>query len=230
MMNGVAIQNGSFRRSFDRAGAKNVSVGFDGLAGAIELTGTRKWLTQNTEVYGEEEPADYFYKVVSGVVRAYKLVIDGRRLVGAFHLPGDIFGLEANGRHLFSTDAVVDAEILVVSRDAVMSLAERDNDVARDLWALTAGELQRAQSRMLLLNRRAPERVASFLLEMAERIESNNEVHLAMSRQDVADYLGLTSETISRMLTQLENASAIALTNCRRIVLRDRPRLKRMVS
>lgn len=116
-MNGVAVQNGSFRRSFDRAGAKNVSVGSDGLAGAIELTGTRKWLTQNSEVYGEEEPADSFYKVVSGVIRAYKLVIDGRRLVGAFHLPGDIFGLEANDRRLFSTDAVVDAEILVVSRE-----------------------------------------------------------------------------------------------------------------
>jgi CRP-like cAMP-binding protein len=83
---------------------------------------------------------------------------------------------------------------------------------------------------MLLLNKRAPERVASFLLEMAERIEPNNEVHLAMSRQDVGDYLGLASETISRTLTQLENASAIALSNCRQIVLCDRPRLKRMVS
>jgi hypothetical protein len=86
MMNGVAVQNGSFRRSFDR-GAKNVSVRSDGLAGAIELTGTRKWLIQNAEVCGEEEPADYFYKVVSGVVRTHKLVIDGRRLVGAFIYP-----------------------------------------------------------------------------------------------------------------------------------------------
>jgi CRP/FNR family nitrogen fixation transcriptional regulator len=163
-------------------------------------------------------------------VRAYKVVIDGRRLVGAFHLPGDVFGLEAGERHLFSTEAVVDAEILVVKRDAVMSLAARDNDVARDLWALTAGELKRTQSHMLLLNKSAPERVASFLLEMADRNEVDDEIRLAMSRKDVADYLGLTSETISRMLTRLENAAAIALPNCRRIVLRDRLGLKRMVS
>jgi CRP/FNR family nitrogen fixation transcriptional regulator len=229
MLSGATVQNGSSRRSFDRAAA-NISVRSEGLAGAIEVMGTRKWFSQNAEIYGEKEPANYFYKVVSGAVRAYKVVVDGRRLVAAFHLPGDIFGLEVKDRHLFSTEAVVDAEVLVVSRDAVMSLAARDNDVARDLWALTASELQRTQSHMLLLNKSASERVASFLLEMAERIEADDEVHLAMSRQDVADYLGLTSETISRMLTRLENASAIALPNCRRIVLRDRPGLKRMVS
>jgi CRP/FNR family transcriptional regulator, nitrogen fixation regulation protein len=230
MLSEVTVQNGSFRRSFDRAPGKSVSVRPDGLAGAVAMLGTRKWFSQNSEIYGEKEPADYFCKVVSGTVRAYKVVIDGRRLVGAFYLPGDIFGLGAGDRHLFSTEAVVDSEILVVKRDAVMSLAARDNKVARDLWTLTAAELQRTQSHMLLLNKSASERVASFLLEMAERIHSDHEIHLAMSRQDVADYLGLTSETISRMLTRLETACAIALPNCRRVVLRDRPVLKRMVA
>jgi CRP/FNR family transcriptional regulator, nitrogen fixation regulation protein len=226
MLSGVAVQNGPFRRSFVRASVKDVPTRPDGLAGAIAMLGTRKWFTQNSEIYGEKEPADYFCKVV----RAYKVVIDGRRLVGAFYLPGDIFGLEAGDRHLFSTEAVVDSEILVVKRDAVTSLAARNNEVARDLWTLTAAELQRTQNHMLLLNKSASERVASFLLEMAERIRSDHEIQLAMSRQDVADYLGLTSETISRMLTRLETACAIALPNCRRIVLRDRPVLKRMVA
>jgi CRP/FNR family nitrogen fixation transcriptional regulator len=230
MLSGVTVQSGSSRPSFGRVARKYIADEADGLAGAIERIGTRKWFTQNAEIYGEKEAADYFYKVVSGAVRAYKVVIDGRRLVGAFHLPGDIFGLEAGERHLFSTEAVVDAEIVVVNRDAVMSLAACDNEVARNLWTLTAGELQRTQSRMLLLNKNAPERVASFLLEMADRNEADDEIQLAMSRQDVADYLGLTSETISRMLTRLENAAAITLTNCRCIVLRDRLGLKRMVS
>ena len=230
MLSGVAVQNGSFRRSFVRASAKDVPTRPDGLAGAIAMLGTRKWFPQNSEIYGEKEPGDYFCKVVSGTVRAYKVVIDGRRLVGAFYLPGDIFGLEAGDRHLFSTEAVVDSEILVIKRDAVTSLAARNSEVARDLWTLTAAELQRTQNHMLLLNKSASERVASFLLEMAERIRSDHEIQLAMSRQDVADYLGLTSETISRMLTRLETACAIALPNCRRIVLRDRPVLKRMVA
>jgi CRP/FNR family transcriptional regulator, nitrogen fixation regulation protein len=230
MLSGETVHDGSSRPSFGRVARRSIPAEADGLAGAIERIGTRKWFTQNAEIYGEKEAADYFYKVVRGAVRAYKVVIDGRRLIGAFHLPGDVFGLEAGERHLFSTEAVVDAEIVVVKRDAVMSLAARDNDVARDLWALTAGELKRTQSHMLLLNKSAPERVASFLLEMADRNDVDDEIRLAMSRQDVADYLGLTSETISRMLTRLENAAAIALPNCRRIVLRDRLGLKRMVS
>jgi CRP-like cAMP-binding protein len=230
MLSGIAVQAGSSRRSFDRISGKDLTAGADGLAGAIESAGTRKWFGRNAEIYGEQERAGYLYKVVGGTVRAYKLVLDGRRLVAAFYHPGDVFGLEPAERHLFSTEAVVDAEILVIKRDVIMSLAAEDIDVARDLWALTAKELRRTQSHMLLLNKSAPERVASFLLEMADRIQGNNEIQLAMSRQDVADYLGLTSETIPRMLTRLEAVSAIALPNCRRIVLRDRPVLKRMVA
>ena len=112
----------------------------------------------------------------------------------------------------------------------MIALAARDNEVARELWMLTADELQRTQNHMLLLNKSAPERVASFLLEMAERFQSSDEIQLSMSRQDVADYLGLTSETISRMLTRFERSAAIALPTCRRIVLRNRPVLKRLLA
>jgi CRP/FNR family transcriptional regulator, nitrogen fixation regulation protein len=89
-------------------------------------------------------------------------------------------------------------------------------------------ELQLAQNHLLLLAKTARERVASFLLEMAERIPSSDEVELPMSRQDVADYLGLTIETVSRMLTRLETASAIALPTTKRIVLRNRAALRRL--
>ena len=184
---------------------------------------------RNAEIYGEQEPTDYFYKIIKGAVRTYKVLIDGRRQIGAFYLPDDIFGLESGEEHVFSAEAIVDTRILVIKRSLVVALAGRDNEVARDLWTLTGRELQRTQNHLLLLGKTAPERVASFLLEMAERIQSSGEMRLPMSRQDIADYLGLTIETVSRMLTRFEKESAIALPTCKRIVLRNRSVLKRLL-
>jgi CRP/FNR family nitrogen fixation transcriptional regulator len=100
--------------------------------------------------------------------------------------------------------------------------------MATQLLTLTVAELQRTQSRVLLLIKSAQERVAGFLLEMASRVTGASEIDLPMCRQDIADYLGLTIETVSRTLTQLESAAAIALPTSRRIVLRNRPALVRM--
>jgi CRP/FNR family transcriptional regulator, nitrogen fixation regulation protein len=204
--------------------------GSHALANAIKLKGILRNVEKNVEVYGENEPAEQVYQVVSGMVRTYKIGMEGRRIVGAFYHPGDILALDGGRRHLFSAEAVVDSEVRVVKRSILISLAEQEVDVARDLWLLTATELQRTQNHMLLLNKTASERVASFLLEMCERIQSRDEIHLAMSRQDVADYLGLTSETISRMLTRFADTSAIALPTCRRIVVRNLPSLRRLVA
>ena len=206
------------------------SVGPQVLTGPIELMGASMSFARNMEVYGEEEPADYLYKVISGAVRTYKVLIDGRRQIGAFYLPGDIFGLETGEEHTFSAEAVVDSRVLVIKRSVVLSLAAWDTDMARQLWTLTGRELQRTQNHVLLLIKTAPQRVASFLLEMAERIQDSDEVELPMSRRDIADYLGLTIETVSRMLTQFENASAIALPTCKRIVLRNRAVLKQLIA
>src|SRR5829696_5311422 len=97
-------------------------------------------------------------------------------------------------------------------------------------WATTGRELQRMQDHILLLIKTAQERVAGFLLEMAGRIKSTTEVELPMSRQDIADYLGLTIETVSRTLTILENSATIALPSSRRIVLRNPAALRRLNS
>jgi CRP-like cAMP-binding protein len=183
---------------------------------------------RNGEIYGEGEPAEYVYKVVSGAVRTYKVLDDGRRQIGGFYLPGDIFGLETDDDHTFSAEAITDARVLLTKRSAVISLAARDSEMARQLWTVTARELHRMQSHVLLLIKTAQERVAGFLLEMAERVHSTEAVELPMTRQDIADYLGLTIETVSRTLTQLENTAAIALPTSRRIVLRNRAALKRL--
>jgi CRP-like cAMP-binding protein len=154
--------------------------------------------------------------------------VDGRRQVGAFHLPGDIFGFETGDEHTFSAEAITDCKIIVIKRSAVMALAARDNDVARQMWELTARELQRVQKHSLVLIKTAEERVAGFLLEMADRVASGGTVELPMSRQDIADYLGLTIETVSRSLKLLEDAAAIEVARRRRILLRNRPALRRL--
>ena len=198
------------------------------LSETMQLMGALMSYPRNTEIFGENEPADYVYKVVSGAVRTYKILSDGRRQVGGFYLPGDIFGLQFADEHVFSAEAITDTKVLVVKRSALTALAGRDAAVGKELFYLTSRELRRMQDRVLLLVKSAQERVASFLLEMAERVCANNIVELPMSRQDIADYLGLTIETVSRTLTGLETAAAIEVPSSRRIVLRNRSTLNRL--
>jgi len=194
----------------------------------MRLMGAVMPYPRNAEIFGESDPAEYLYKVVSGVVRTYKILNDGRRQIGGFYLPGDVFGLESGDEHTLAAEAVTDTKVLIVKRSALTALAARDATVARELYALTARELRRAQERILLLIKSAQERVASFLLEMTERAPAGNTIDLPMSRQDIADYLGLTIETVSRTLTSLESTAAIEVPTSRRIVLRNRSALTRL--
>lgn len=197
---------------------------------SFDLIGAPMPFARKAEIYGENEPADYLYRVISGTVRTYKVLSDGRRQIGAFYRPGDVFGFETGEAHSFSAEAISDAKVLVIRRSAVTALAGRDHAVARELLGITARELARAQAHVMLLIKTAQERVAGFLLEMADRGAGVHEVDLPMSRQDIADYLGLTIETVSRTLTQLENSAAIALPTSRRIVLRNRAALRQLNS
>ena len=199
-------------------------------ADVIEVMGMAMPFARNCEIYGENEPAEYLYKVISGTVRTYKVLADGRRQIGAFHMAGDVFGFEIGEEHTFSAEAITDCKIAVIKRTALMAVAERDNEVARYMLALTTRELQRAQAHMLLLIKSAQERVATFLLEMAERVSTRGTVELAMSRQDIADYLGLSIETVSRTLSRLGKTATIEVSSSRRIVLRDHSALSRLNS
>jgi CRP/FNR family nitrogen fixation transcriptional regulator len=198
------------------------------LTGPIEMMGAPMSFPRNGEIYGEGEPADFVYKVISGTVRTYKVLADGRRQIGAFYLPGDVFGLEVGEEHGFSAEAITASKVLVAKRSALMNLAARDSGVARELWTLTGQELARVQDHIMLLVKTAQERVVGFLFEMEARRPAGGTVELPMSRQDIADYLGLTIETVSRTLTSLEHEHAIELPNSRRIVLRNRPALQEM--
>jgi CRP-like cAMP-binding protein len=198
------------------------------LFGSPELIGIPIAYDRNAEIYGEGETADYVYKVITGAVRTYKVLNDGRRQINAFYLPGDFFGLELGDEHSWSAEAVVGSTIALVKRNLVLNAAKRDGDVARQVWSMTAGELDGARNHALLLIKSAQERVAAFLLEMSQRLAGTNSVELPMGRQDIADYLGLTIETVSRTLTQLENTRTIELVASRVIALRDRSQLSRL--
>jgi CRP/FNR family nitrogen fixation transcriptional regulator len=183
---------------------------------------------KGTEIYGEKEPADYVYQVRTGAARSYKLLSDGRRQIGAFHLVGDIFGLENNSEHRFTAEAIVDTTVRLIKRRSLELVAESDAIVARNLLSMTTNNLQHAEDHMLLLGRKTSlERVAAFLIEMDRRLAAAGVLALPMCRRDIADYLGLTLETVSRALSRLYKLGILGFigNNQRQIVLLDRQQL-----
>jgi CRP/FNR family transcriptional regulator, nitrogen fixation regulation protein len=193
-----------------------------------EITPNEFKYRRGTEIFGEGEPAEYVYQVIDGAVRSYKLLSDGRRQIGAFHLAGDIFGLENGGVHRFTAEAIVDTSVRLVKRVSLAQVAENDVTIARDLLKMTATNLQHAEDHMLLLGRKTSlERVAAFLLEMDRRLTAAGVMALPMCRRDIADYLGLTLETVSRALSILHDQGVLGFLGQtqRQIVLLDRPKL-----
>jgi CRP/FNR family nitrogen fixation transcriptional regulator len=199
---------------------------FGTLTGHAGLVATEFSYRKDEEIYGEDEQAEYVYQVIRGAVRTYKLLSDGRRQIGAFHLPGDVFGLEAGVTHRLAAEAILDTTLRLVKRKSLEQAAQNDVRVARDLWSITSCELQHAENHMLLLGRKtAMERVATFLLEMDRRIARTGMIALPMCRRDIGDYLGLTLETVSRALSELQQQGVLGLSGARQIVLRNRERL-----
>src|SRR5215831_12354751 len=183
---------------------------------------------RGAEIFGEAEPAEYVYQVVEGAVRSYKLLSDGRRQISAFHLVGDIFGLENGALHRFTAEAIVDTTVRLAKRANLEHVAQADALVARQLLSMTTNNLQHAENHMLLLGRKTSlERVAAFLLEMDGRLTAAGVMALPMSRRDIADYLGLTLETVSRALSNLHDMGILGFLGQtqRQIILLDRPRL-----
>jgi CRP/FNR family transcriptional regulator, nitrogen fixation regulation protein len=170
-----------------------------------------QFFSSGSEIYGQGETAGPVYQVEFGAVRVHRLLPDGRRQISAFHLPGEAFGFESDSVHHFFAEAIVATGLRAFRQTS-------GREMAGDLLPLALLSLTKAQEHLLVLGRQhAIERVAVFLADMAERQGGTGHIDLPMPRADIGDYLGLTIETVSRILTKLKAKGIIRLTGMRSI-------------
>jgi CRP/FNR family transcriptional regulator, nitrogen fixation regulation protein len=194
---------------------------------ALERIGSRLTFCRNQEIYAEGDDAGYWYKVISGTVRIFKRLADGRRYIAEFCFAGDCFGLDNTGKRPFAAEAIGDAVVMRLPRSASEELIDQNSGVGRLLRETMLRDLANAYGRMLLLGRMtAAERVATFLVEMFERADWAKRLDLPMGRNDIADYLGLTIETVCRVLSSFKRDGIIAIPNAHTIELGDRRALE----
>ncbi|MCC9624607.1 cyclic nucleotide-binding domain-containing protein [Thalassospira sp. MA62] len=176
----------------------------------------------HTTIFHEAEDADYVFNVTSGSVKLYKLLGDGRRQITGFLFPGDFLGLALNATYSYTAEAIEPITACRFPRQKLEKMFDQYPKLEKRMLGMAVDELAAAQDQMLLLGRKtAKEKVASFLLMLARRQEARGEgtetINVPMSRSDIADYLGLTIETVSRTLTQLRKDSTISLKDNRHI-------------
>jgi len=183
----------------------------------------------------EGDPIRHHFRILSGTVRLYKAIADGRRQVIDFLGAGNCFGLTGLDRHTYSAEAVSPVTLIRYPRHKLEAAIRSDSELAQALFRLACAELDQAQRQMLLLGRKsADEKIASFLLSLARHAEADGGyreplehiVHLPMSRQDMADYLGLTIETVSRTMSRFRRLGLIDLIGRHHVALREVARLK----
>ena len=177
----------------------------------LVLQGSRRSREPGATIYAQSDPAEFIYQVVSGVVRTITLNRDGRRIVHGFHLPGEIFGMEREKIHHCSAEAVCETELVQCPVSRLNTLADTDKEAARELWmSLLVSRDRTAERFMYVLHGTAFEKLAYFLIDLAWRTQSSRRIELPMSRYDIADYLGLSSETVSRTFTALRTRGLIS--------------------
>jgi CRP/FNR family transcriptional regulator len=181
--------------------------------------GSKVRIGQNQTLFSEGERADHAYKIVSGVVRLCKHLPDGRRQIAQFLFPGDYLSFIKLGDHSFSAEAVVDVVLLSFPQTQLEQLSEKHPDLRAQLFQMASGRIRDIQNHLTMVGRQtAKERVASFLLLLSERMAPGESVFdVPMSRQDIADYLGLTMETVSRTLSLFKTKRIIAFPDLHRL-------------
>jgi CRP/FNR family transcriptional regulator, nitrogen fixation regulation protein len=198
----------------------------------LEQFGNTMIVHSDRQIHGQGDRADSCYRVISGCVRTVKLMEDGRRQIGEFLMPGDLLDFDALDTYDFAAEAVSDVILRRYPRRMVDALAESNVALTRRLRDVTSVSLRLAHTRLVLLGRKtASERIASFLLEMDERLPAArpNVLDLPMSRTDVADHLGLTIETVCRVLAHLRRDGTVTIDRGS-ITIRNGVALQQMAS
>ena len=199
------------------------------LPDTMEALATILHYWRGQEIYAADSPAAYWYRMVRGNARKYEARSDGRRQIVDFLLPGDFFGLITRDEHRFSVEAVSDGTAVArYPRRRIERLVDFDPRIGRSIREAAFEASSRSQARMVILGRMsAIEKVGAFLIEMAERTRGPmlDELELSMSRYDIADYLGLAAETVSRTLSELRQSGAIRFEGTHRVHIHDRAAL-----
>lgn len=207
-----------------------VAVGPEHLA-RLAAIASEQALAAGQSLFEEGEPAEAVYVVTAGMLKLYKLLSDGRRQILGFVVPGDFLGCAFGRLHVCSAEAVTAVELCRLRRMQFLSLLDDCPTLEKEIMQRTCTELAAAQEQMLVLGRKtATERVASFILRMADRRRPANDapLHLPMSRMDIADYLGLTMETVSRTFSSLRRTGAIDLLDTHLLAVPHRRRLEEL--
>lgn len=191
---------------------------------AIHSHSVRVHYLRNETIFSEGDSADYVYKIISGVVRLCKFTPDGRRQIPDFMFAGDFFGLTGAVEHGFAAEAAADTIVLAFPREQIERLGASNAGMRHRTFELLTEQLLSMQRHLLVIGcNNAKERVACFLMRLAKRANarSGELVDMPMSRQDVADHLGLTIETVCRAIAELKRDGMILCPNIHQIVLRD---------
>jgi CRP/FNR family nitrogen fixation transcriptional regulator len=197
----------------------------------LQTAGAVRHFAPNQQIFREGDAVGTYFKVVAGVVRTCRLLSGGRRQVDDFHVPDDLFGFEMGPLRRHSAEAACHTTVILYRHLSAEALAANNQDIARRLFAQAVRSLSRAQDHAVLLGRcTALEKVAAFLIDWAAIFQNTDEIILAVTRQDIADYLGLTVETVSRILARLEGNALIELSTARRIRLTDPVALRALAS
>ena len=175
-------------------------------AGGSRLGSPPRTVLKGEKVFKEGEKADFLYKVASGVVRTYTVLNDGRRVIDDFHFADDILGVDPGAQHRFSATSVCDAVVTSFRRSDLDRILDSDKELSRQVQSSLVVSLGRAQDHLVIMGLRTPrERIQAFLNSMAERASRSRIPKLQIQQSDIADYLGLSRETVSRAMTSLKS-------------------------
>jgi len=193
------------------------------------ITGEKEFKDKQS-IFLQQEHSKHLYNITKGNIKIYKLLNDGRIQIIGFLYPGDFFGSYKKGKYNYSSEAIGDVRVCIFKQEALDGFLAKNMNLTKELLHRTSHELTLAQDRIGVLGKmNANERVAKFILNISDQRArigwQNNPVSLPMIRQDIADYLGLTLETVSREITRFKTSNLIKVMSSKQIFIVDKEKL-----
>ena len=202
----------------------------DGQLKIFSEISTEKIYKNKENIFLQQETSTNLYNITEGNVKIYHLLSDGRIQIIGFLYPGDFFGAYKKGKYNYSAEAIGDVRLCVFKQEVLDKYLGKNMNLAKELLHMTSHELTLAQDRIGVLGKmNANERMAKFILNISNQRArigwQDNPISLPMTRQDIADYLGLTLETVSREITKLKTTNIIKVMNSKQFFINNKNEL-----